>query len=120
MRENRTWADLSIKECEHLSVLVIEEIAPLLQRQILLSSNRHFYLKQKLQQIIFRTSIILREHAKSSGFVPVDLEVPFGMGGTGSLPPMEFSLPNGVKMEVVGVLTVLIRQKMKTDVLTYY
>ena len=89
------------KECEHLSVLVIEEIAPLLQRQILLSSNRHFYLKQKLQQIIFRTSIILREHAKSSGFVPVDLEVPFGMGGTGSLPPMEFSLPNGVKMEVV-------------------
>lgn len=90
------------KECEHLSVLVIEEIAPLLQRQILLSSNRHFYLKQKLQQIIFRTSIILREHAKSSGFVPVDLEVPFGMGGTGSLPPMEFSLPNGVKMEVVG------------------
>ncbi|HDR4449776.1 TPA: helicase-exonuclease AddAB subunit AddB [Bacillus cereus] len=102
LRENRTWADLSIKECEHLSVLVIEEIAPLLQRQILLSSNRHFYLKQKLQQIIFRTSIILREHAKSSGFVPVDLEVPFGMGGTGSLPPMEFSLPNGVKMEVVG------------------
>ena len=66
LRENRTWADLSIKECEHLSVLVIEEIAPLLQRQILLSSNRHFYLKQKLQQIIFRTSIILREHAKSS------------------------------------------------------
>ena len=46
LRENRTWADLSIKECEHLSVLVIEEIAPLLQRQILLSSNRHFYLKQ--------------------------------------------------------------------------
>ena len=102
LRENRTWADLSIKECEHLSAVVIEEIAPLLQRQILLSSNRHFYLKQKLQQIIFRTSIILREHAKSSGFVPVDLEVPFGMGGTGSLPPMEFSLPNGVKMEVVG------------------
>ncbi|EJQ42259.1 ATP-dependent helicase/deoxyribonuclease subunit B [Bacillus cereus BAG5X1-1] len=102
LRENRTWADLSIKECEHLSALVIEEIAPLLQRQILLSSNRHFYLKQKLQQIIFRTSLILREHAKSSGFVPVDLEVPFGMGGTGSLPPMEFALPNGVKMEVVG------------------
>ncbi|MDM5187447.1 helicase-exonuclease AddAB subunit AddB [Bacillus sp. DX4.1] len=102
LRENRTWSDLSIKECEHLSVMVIEEIAPLLQRQILLSSNRHYYLKQKLQQIIFRTSLILREHAKSSGFVPVDLEVPFGMGGTGSLPPMEFSLPNGVKMEVVG------------------
>ncbi|PFD97867.1 helicase-exonuclease AddAB subunit AddB [Bacillus cereus] len=102
LRENRTWADLSIKECEHLSAAVIEEIAPLLQRQILLSSNRNHYLKQKLQQIIFRTSLILREHAKSSGFVPVDLEVPFGMGGTGSLPPMEFTLANGVKMEVVG------------------
>ncbi|MCI4060793.1 PD-(D/E)XK nuclease family protein, partial [Bacillus cereus] len=78
----RTWAHISIKECEHLSDLGIEEIAPLLQRQILLSSTRHFYLKQKLQQIIVRTTIILREHAKSRGFVPVDLEVPFGMGGT--------------------------------------
>lgn len=101
LRENRTWSDLSIKECEHLSVMVIEEIAPLLQRQILLSSNRHHYLKQKLQQIIFRTSLVLREHAKASGFVPVDLEVPFGMGA-GSLPPMKFTLPNGVQMEVVG------------------
>lgn len=102
LRENRTWADLTVKECEYLSQVVIEELAPLLQRQILLSSNRHHYLKHKLQQIIFRTSLVLREHAKASGFVPVDLEVPFGMGGADSLPPMQFELANGVKMEVVG------------------
>ncbi|MGF9965120.1 helicase-exonuclease AddAB subunit AddB [Bacillus rhizoplanae] len=102
LKEKRTWADLTVKECEYLSVTVIEELAPLLQRQILLSSNRHHYLKHKLQQIIFRTSLVLREHAKSSGFVPVDLEVGFGMGGTNSLPAMNFELSNGVKMEVVG------------------
>jgi ATP-dependent helicase/nuclease subunit B len=99
--ESKSWADLTRKECEHLAMEAIEALAPLLQKEILLSSNRHHYLKRKLQQIIFRASLILSEHAKASGFVPVDLEVPFGMG-KGALPPLQFQLANGAKMEVVG------------------
>ncbi|WP_028402539.1 helicase-exonuclease AddAB subunit AddB [Ectobacillus panaciterrae] len=100
-KESRSWADLTRKECEYLAMEAIENLAPLLQKEILLSSNRHHYLKRKLQQIIFRASLILSEHAKASGFVPVDLEVPFGMGN-GALPPLQFQLANGARMEVVG------------------
>ncbi|MDG4656713.1 helicase-exonuclease AddAB subunit AddB [Ectobacillus antri] len=100
-QQSRSWADLSRTECEHLAMEAMEMLAPLLQKEILLSSNRHHYLKHKLQQIIFRASLILSEHAKSSGFVPVDLEVPFGIGAD-ALPPLHFQLANGTKMEVVG------------------
>ncbi|MFX3622452.1 MAG: helicase-exonuclease AddAB subunit AddB [Ectobacillus sp.] len=102
MSEKKSWADLTAKECARLAEAAIEELAPLLQKEILLSSNRHHYLKRKLQQIIFRASLILSEHAKASGFVPIDLEVPFGMNGRGALPPLKFELRNGAKMEVVG------------------
>jgi ATP-dependent helicase/nuclease subunit B len=102
LEEKKGWEDLTPKECEHLAFEAIEQLAPLLQREILLSSNRFYYLKRKLQQIISRASIILSEHAKVSGFVPVDLEVPFGFKEKGTLPPMQFQLKNGVQMSVVG------------------
>lgn len=48
--------------------------------------------------------IIFCEYVKLSGFVLVDLEVLFGMGGIGLFLLMEFLLLNGVKMEVVGCI----------------
>ncbi|GAA3329919.1 hypothetical protein GCM10020331_080360 [Ectobacillus funiculus] len=66
------------------------------KKEILLSSNRHHYLKRKLQHILFRTSLILSEHAKASGFVPVGLEIPFGIGEE-ALPPLQFELLGGTK-----------------------
>lgn len=100
-KENKTWQDLDRRGCEYLAADAMEELAPLLQKEILLSSNRHHYLKRKLQHILFRTSLILSEHAKASGFVPVGLEVPFGIGEE-ALPPLQFQLPGGTKMKVVG------------------
>lgn len=78
----------------------VEMLAPKLQNEILLSTNRHHYIKRKLEQIISRASFILSEHAKYSGFAPIDLELEFGPKG--KLPPMGFSLRNGTKMELVG------------------
>ena len=69
-------------------------LAPKLQNEILLSSNRHHYIKQKLEQIISRASIILSEHAKVSGFSPVGLEL--GFGPKRELPPLSFTI---AKME---------------------
>ena len=66
----------------------------------MLSSNRHTYIKRKLEQIISRASIILSEHAKVSGFSPVGLEL--GFGPKSELPPLSFQLRNGTKMELVG------------------
>ena len=65
-----------------------------------MSSNRHHYLKRKLEQVIGRASIVLSEQAKQSGFVPVGLEL--GFGKNGQLPPLSFELRDGTKMDLVG------------------
>jgi ATP-dependent helicase/nuclease subunit B len=101
LRESgRTWHGLTKLECQQLASAVVERIAPRLQGKILLSSNRHHYIKRKLEQVVGRAATVLTEHAKSSEFSPVGLEVDFGPRGP--LPGMKFLLNNGVTMEVVG------------------
>ncbi|MBT2756451.1 helicase-exonuclease AddAB subunit AddB [Mesobacillus foraminis] len=100
MEENLSWASLTRSQSEKLAREAVDRLAPRLQHEILLSSNRHHYIKQKLQQIITRASIVLSDHAKASGFSPVGLELSFGRRGT--LPPLGFSLKNGTKMELMG------------------
>ncbi len=94
------WKELTKEQCERLSNDAVERLAPRLQKEILLSSNRYHYIKRKLQKILARASSILSEHAKASGFAPVSLELGFGKGG--ELPPIRFTLPNGCTMEVAG------------------
>lgn len=94
------WTDLTKKQCVQLAKEAVLHLAPKLQHQILLSSNRHFYIKQKLEQVIGRASYILSEHAKVSGFVPIGLEL--GFGPKAELPPFTFTLKNGTKMELMG------------------
>jgi ATP-dependent helicase/nuclease subunit B len=97
---NIDWKELTKDQCERLSNDAVEKLAPRLQREILLSSNRYHYIKRKLQKILTRASTILSEHARASGFTPVGLELGFGKGG--ELPPIRFTLPNGCTMEVAG------------------
>lgn len=98
--QNLTWAQLTKEQCERLAKQAVAALAPRLQNEILLSSERHQYIQRKLEQIITRASYVLTEHAKSSGFVPLELELAFGPKG--KLPPLSFSLKNGKKMELVG------------------
>lgn len=94
------WRELTKDQCERFSNDAVEKLAPRLQKEILLSSNRFHYIKRKLQKILARASVILSEHAKASGFAPIGLELAFGKGG--ELPPIRFTLPNGCTMEVAG------------------
>lgn len=100
MERNMSWARLTRSEVEELAKDAVEKIAPKLQNEILLSSNRHHYIKRKLQNIISRASLVLSEQAKASGFSPIGLEL--GFGRQGQLPPMAFSLKNGTRMELMG------------------
>ncbi|MCY8115263.1 helicase-exonuclease AddAB subunit AddB [Bacillus spizizenii] len=101
LREQKMdWRDLTKEQCELFSYDAVERLAPKLQKEILLSSNRHYYVKEKLQKIVTRVSGILSEHAKASGFVPIGLEL--GFGGKGPLPPLTFKLKNGCTMELGG------------------
>lgn len=96
----RSWDEMTKAEIEKLAKEAVELLAPKLQHEILLSSNRHHYIKRKLEDIIKRATFVLQEHAKASGFAPVGLEL--GFGPKGKLPAMEFKLRNGTKMELVG------------------
>lgn len=100
MQQNLSWAQLTRAQAEQLARDAVQKLAPKLQNEILLSSNRHHYIRQKLQNIISRASLVLSEHAKVSGFSPVGLELAFGRQG--ELPPLAFSLKNGAKMELMG------------------
>lgn len=95
-----SWASLTKQQCLMLAKQAIEMLAPKLQNQILLSSNRHHYVKRKLEQVIGRATLVLSEQAKWSGFAPIGLELGFGKNGT--LPPLSFTLQNGTKMELMG------------------
>ena len=100
MHDNLLWSDLTREQCEKLAKDAVDILAPKLQNEILLSTNRHHYIKRKLEQIISRASYILSEHAKMSGFSPLDLELEFGPKG--KIPPLTFGLKNGRKMDLVG------------------
>ena len=95
-----SWASLTKQQCLALAKKAVEMLAPKLQNQILLSSNRHHYLKRKLENVIGRATLVLSEQAKWSGFAPIGLELGFGKNGT--LPPLSFTLQNGTKMELMG------------------
>lgn len=99
-QNNMNWSNLTRNQCEQLAVQVVEQLAPNIQKEILLSSNRFHYIKRKLQQVVGRASIVLSEHAKISGFEPIGLELSFGPKGP--LSPLRFTLKNGCTMEVVG------------------
>lgn len=96
----RSWASLTEEEIEKMVNEVVQSLAPKLQNEILLSSNRYQYLKRKFEKIIKRAVKVLSEHAKASGFQPVGMEVSFGPKG--ELPPVRFMLKNGIKMELTG------------------
>ncbi|WP_040204485.1 helicase-exonuclease AddAB subunit AddB [Neobacillus jeddahensis] len=98
--QNMSWAKLTRQQCEILSKEAVKALAPKLQNEILLSSERHHYIQRKLEQIITRASIVLSEHAKVSGFSPIGLEL--GFGPNAELPPLSFSLKNGKRMELAG------------------
>ncbi|MBY6036400.1 helicase-exonuclease AddAB subunit AddB [Fictibacillus nanhaiensis] len=95
-----SWRDLSKGDCYRMAGDIVDLLAPQLQHEILLSSNRHLYIKKKLKEVVGKASHILSEHAKASGFTPAGLELAFGSGGP--LPPLHYKLPNGTTMEVVG------------------
>ena len=102
LQRNIPWSALSKDECQQLASMAVNQLAPKLQNQILLSTNRHHYIKRKLENVIGRASIALSEQARHSGFAPYKLEMDFGFEGNESLPPLTFTLADGTKMELVG------------------
>ncbi len=78
------WGTLSADDCLRRASLVVDQLTPRLQGEILLSSKRYHYIARKLKQIVGKASMMLGEHARRAQFTPVGLELPFGTGGIDS------------------------------------
>lgn len=99
-KDRMDWGELSAMQCRERAKWAVDELAPRLQSEILLSSKRYRYIANKLQDIVGRAAVVLGEHARHGAFRPVGLELAFGPQE--SVPPLIYKLDNGVSMEIVG------------------
>ncbi|WP_087973330.1 helicase-exonuclease AddAB subunit AddB [Oceanobacillus rekensis] len=99
-KEGRDFAKLSKTDTDQYAKKAVHNLAPILQHQILRSSNRYKYIQQKLEEIIARAAYILSEQARQSNFSPVGFELGFGEGE--ELPSLSMELPNGYELLLRG------------------
>lgn len=100
--EGRDFSELTKEETEEYALKAVTKLAPVLQHQILSSSNRYQYIQRKLQEVISRATFILSEQARRSGFSPVGIELGFGDGVDHTLKPVTIPLPNGFELLLRG------------------
>ncbi len=94
------WGQLNQEQCRALAGDVVDELAPRLQNEILISTARRRYLTGKLKKTVQQTALVLAEHARRGSFQPVGLELAFGPQG--DLPAVTFVLPGGNEMILAG------------------
>ncbi|MDG5473440.1 helicase-exonuclease AddAB subunit AddB [Jeotgalibacillus sp. ET6] len=115
------WKKVTKELCFQLAEESVRHLAPKLQHEVLLSSSRYQYIAKKLEGVIGQASYIISEHARSSGFVPIGVEV--GFGPRQELPPLKFTLSNGAVMELQGRIdrldTASIDEKVYLRVIDY-
>ncbi|HAM79879.1 helicase-exonuclease AddAB subunit AddB [Ornithinibacillus bavariensis] len=99
--EGRDFAILSKKDTDAYAERAVTTLAPILQHQILHSTNRYQYIQYKLQQVIARAAYVLSEQARLSHFSPVGLELGFG-SKQDRLKPVTLTLPNGYEIRLRG------------------
>ena len=97
----RDWADLAPLEVDLLGGQVVMDLAPRLQNEILLSSRQYEHLLERLRRRAIRACARLVDLARVSNFRPLALEVSFGRAA-GALPPLQFPLAAGPRLEVAG------------------
>lgn len=91
-KDGRGFADIYDQEAKKYAHRAVGELAPVLQHQILHSSNRYQYIQRKLEHVIARATYVLSEQARKTHFAPVGLEV--GFGYPDQLESLKVHLPN--------------------------
>jgi ATP-dependent helicase/nuclease subunit B len=97
----RDWGSMSEGEYKEIVNQVVEELAPKLQNEILLSSEQHKHLVGRLKRTVTRAVRRLVEFDRVSTFKPMAMEKSFGRGDD-ALPPLVYMLPDDISLEIVG------------------
>ncbi|GGM25196.1 ATP-dependent helicase/deoxyribonuclease subunit B [Paraliobacillus quinghaiensis] len=99
--EGKAFNDIYQEDATQYATRAVEKLAPILQHQILHSSNRYHYMKTKLERIIARATYVLSEQSRKSDFSPIGLEMGFGLPKS-ELDPLQLQLPNGYELVLRG------------------
>ncbi|SDJ43935.1 helicase-exonuclease AddAB subunit AddB [Salimicrobium halophilum] len=100
--DGRQFSQLDRNAATQYARRATQELAPVLQHQVLKSSNRYQYIQNKLENVIAQATYILGEQARRTKFAPVGLELGFGQVKDAELPPMSVDLPNGFELMLRG------------------
>jgi ATP-dependent helicase/nuclease subunit B len=79
--EEQDWSKMSREQCAQLADRAVENVAPLLRNEILLSSARYRYLATRLRKTVERAAWTLSTHARRSLFRPLAVELSFAPRG---------------------------------------
>lgn len=99
--EGLRWQDLSSVEAAKRCREIIEQLAPKLQNEILLSSRQYQHIKSRLDRTVERSVGQLMNFDGASAFKPAVFEQSFGRSGS-DWPPLTFTLADGTIVELAG------------------
>lgn len=97
----RDWGSVSDAEYPAICEEIVNDLAPRLQNEILLSSARYQHLLGRIRRTVERSVHRLIAFDRVSAFKPVGLEKSFGRG-KGALPPLTYALDGGCRLEITG------------------
>lgn len=98
--QNRPWSSVTTDECKSVCQKIITQLAPKLQNQILLSSNRYKHLLERINKLAVDSLLRLIEFSKHSSFKPKAFEQKFGLNSV--MPPLLLDDEYGHKIEITG------------------
>ncbi|MBQ1787079.1 MAG: PD-(D/E)XK nuclease family protein, partial [Turicibacter sp.] len=103
-KENRSFADLTVAECQTLAQMVSDELSEQLLYKILRQSKRMMKLTERLTQVIYKTLLGLKYQGGHSAFKPLFFELPFDTKQTTGINLKSRELPNGFKLSLKGII----------------
>ncbi|MBQ6807618.1 MAG: PD-(D/E)XK nuclease family protein [Firmicutes bacterium] len=101
-RDRLDWAALGEEELRPIVEQVLAELLPGFLSGIMDSSPRYQYLQSRLFRTLLHASLLLAEHVRRSGFLPIAFELPFGSREENSLPAFTVPLPGGRSLALRG------------------
>lgn len=100
--QGRRWGSLSDEDCRQLCGQIVNQLAPNLQNEILLSTEQYKHMLGRLTRRVERAVGRLTELDRVSSFKPAALELSFGGAGAHALPPLIYPLSDGNRLEITG------------------
>jgi ATP-dependent helicase/nuclease subunit B len=98
--EKLDWKNLTKDDCNTIASNIIDELAPLVQNEALISTPRLKYLLRKLKRTVKTALWLISEHGKMGEYESIGLEIGFGSGE--ELPPLLIDLDGEGTMEISG------------------